>query len=113
MSGERDKDRNEQVINPDTPIEPEMARLLLHLRHSARAGILAGTPKYRIVLAIRDRGLKLETARALVTLAERSLTSDDYREVGLVPPDQVGDSPIDEATLIRQLETLISANYEH
>lgn len=111
MSRQRDKDGNEHVVNPDVPTESEKARVILALRNSARAGLLAGTPKYRIVLALQDQGLKLETARALVALAERDLTVDDFREAGLIPDDQA-ENHRDEAQLIRELEAMIRANYE-
>ena len=111
MRRQADRDHNKQVVNPDVRTEAEKARLLLDLRNWARHGILAATPKHRIVLALRDRGLKLDTARALVTLAERDLTADDFREAGLVPDDPARDR-VDDARLIRQLEAVIRANDE-
>ena len=47
---------------PGEATELEKARVLFGLKSWIRQAIRAGTPKYRIVLALQQQGLKLETA---------------------------------------------------
>ena len=93
-------------VEPHGPIESEKAGALRTLWDLAQNEIVRRLPKDDIVLQLRLLGLKVETARALVTLAERSLTRQDFLRRGIIPPGEETD------WVIRRLEAVIAANFE-